>query len=181
MSSPKLADPIVFNYEQPNIKLSCNNLESSPTKQPITFHEALVNEDPLKVFGVTLDPTNTRDTATHSVKLNKAGLYHIHASVAKREGGSTVASLTIDVRFPGEANTFELMYGIQELADDFHTMQVAIPFRVLPNQLGTMIYLHFLSAGGSSNTKIRGWNQDTTAYEQGAQSGSWIEYTYLGP
>ena len=178
-TEPKIIDPVVFNYDRDHIKLTTNAIITSAVKQPLTYREAVVNENRNGTFSYNLDLTNGRDSDKLFIKLNRAGVYHISASVSKNGGGQAAVGLTIDVAFPGGA-PFEIDYQMAAIAD-FYTVSAGVPLRILPNQIGTTVSVNVKTGTGSSVSTIRGYDYPLGGYNPGAESGSWVDITYLGP
>ena len=109
MTEPKIADPIVFNYEKSHLKLTAIRQTLSSTKAALTCRERAIYEDPTDIFTYKLDPTGSRASVMFAVTLNKAGLYQITANIAIQQAGTVDVGLTIDVAFPGQA-TSEVAY-----------------------------------------------------------------------
>ena len=178
MTEPKLSDPIVFKYEQSHVKLLANRLALTSSKRALSWRQAAINENTDSVFSYKLDTTDLRAADQLFRTLNKPGLYDIKASVAAQpQGSSADCGMTISVGFPGQA-LFELAYSESQVGN-FQTVNCGIPFRVLPSQIGTRLEVTVKSA--TINTRVRGYNYGDTAYDPGAQSGSWLDVTYLGP
>jgi hypothetical protein len=180
-TDPKLSDPIVFTYDKAHLKLTANTIDTTDTKQAITWREAVVNENRAGVFGVTLDTTNGREAAKQAIVFNKAGIFMITSSVSKKgtANSHTQIGLTTDIRFPGASASFEIDYQFSTL-NDFHTLPSSITFRVLPNQIGTQLYVNVKSGAGSPPTTIRGYNYSSNSFDDGATAGSWLDIIYPG-
>ena len=109
--------------------------------------------------------------------MNKVSLYQITANIALLQTGTADVGLTIDVAFPSQT-TFEVAYSENNVTD-FDTVGVTLPFRVLPSQVGTRIFINSRAATGTPT--IRGYNTSTSAYDAGGQSGSFVDIVYEGP
>jgi hypothetical protein len=177
MTDPKIADPIVFNYEKSHLKLTAIRQTLSSTKASLTWRETSINEDPTDIFTYKLDPTGSRASDMFAVTLNKPGLYQITSNIALQQTGTADGGLTIDVAFPGQA-TFEIAYSENNVTD-FDTVGVTLPFRVLLSQVGTRIFISGRAATGTPT--IRGYSTSTSAYFAGGHSGSFVDIVFEGP
>ena len=177
MTKPKIADPIVFNYEKSHLKITAIRQTLSSTKASLTWRETSIDEDPTDIFTYKLDPTGSRASDMFAVTLNKPGLYRITSNKALQQTGTADVALTIDVAFPSQTS-FEVAYNENNVTD-FDTVGVTLPFRVLPSQVGTRIFINSRAATGTPT--IRGYNTSTSAYDAGGQSGSFVDIVYEGP
>lgn len=176
-TEPKLADKIVYKFQNSHIKLLANRLVLTNSKKSVGWREATVNEDQISAFTYALDNTDSRAADKLYITLNRAGLYDIKASASK-DSSLTKIGLTIDVSFPGQS-PFEVAFAEMTLTN-FETIIVGIPFRVLPSQVGTKLYISSKTDSGSGAV-IRGYNYGDSKYDDGAQAGSWLDIAYLGP
>ena len=103
MTEPKLADPIVFNYQKSHIKLLANRLTLNTNKQALMRRQSNINEDITSTFRDPTDTTNLRASDQLYVTLNKPGVYQITANTCHDSSGTAVTGLTIDVAFPAQA------------------------------------------------------------------------------
>ena len=81
--------------------------------------------------------------------------------------------------FSGLTSSFEIDYQLATL-NDYHTLPSSITFRVLPNRIGTQLFVNVKSGAGSAATTIRGYNYSSNSYDDGATAGSWLDIAYLG-
>jgi len=133
---PKLADPIVFNYEKSHLKLTAIRQTLTSSKAALTWREATVDEDPAHTCTYRLDPSGSRATDALFVTLNKPGLYKIASSVAVQlSSGTADVGIALDVQYPGQPIT-EKAYSESNVTD-FDNVHVTISVRVLPFQVGT--------------------------------------------
>ena len=178
MTDPKITDPIVFNYQKSHIKLLANRLTLNTNKQSLTWRQANITEDISSAFSYKTDTTNLRASDQLYVTLNKPGVYQITANACHDLAtGVADAGLTIDVAFPA-ATFFEIAYGENNITN-FDTVAVSIPFRVLPSQVGTKISINAKATSGSPS--VRGYNYSSSAFDAGAEGGSWVDILYQGP
>jgi hypothetical protein len=112
-----------------------------------------------------------------AVTLNKPGFYQITSNIALQQTGTADVALIIEVAFPGQTS-FEVAYSENNVTD-FDTCGVTLPFRVLPSQVGTRIFINSRAATGTPT--IRGYNTSTSAYDAGGQTGSFIDIVNEGP
>ena len=165
MTEPKIADPIVFNYEKSHLKLTAIRQTLSSAKAALTWRERAIDEDPTNIFTYKLDPTGSRASDMFAVTLNKAGLYQITANIAIQQAGTVDVGLTIDVALPNQA-TSEVAYSESNVTD-YDTVGVTLPFRVLPHQVGTKIFIYSRAATG--RPAIRGYNSSANAFDGGVK------------
>ena len=177
MTDPKTADPIVFNYQKSHIKLLANRLTLNTNKQALSWRQTNIAEDVTSTFSYKTDTTNARASDQLYVTLNKPGVYQITANTCHDSSGTADGGLTIDVAFPSQS-AFEIAYGENNI-NNFDTVAVSIPFRVLPSQVGSRIYIHAKATTGTPS--VRGYNYSSNAYDAGAESGSWLDIVYQGP
>ena len=177
MTEPKLADPIVFNYQSSQIKLLANRLTLNTNKQALSWRQSNISEDVTSTLSYKTDTTNARASDQLYVTLNKPGVYQITANTCHDSSGTADTGLTIDVAFPAQSS-FKVAYGENNI-NNFDTVAVSIPFRVLPSQVGTRIYINAKATTGTPS--VRGYNYSTSAYDSGAQAGSWVDIIFQGP
>ena len=174
---PKLADPIVFNYEKSHLKLTAIRQTLTSSKAALTWREATVDEDPAHTFTYRLDPSGSRATDALFVTLNKPGLYQIIAHITVQQAGTTDVGLTIDVALPNQAVS-EAVFSESNVTD-YDTVGATLSLRVLPHQVGTKIQI--LSRAATGSPAIRGYNTSANAYDDGGRTGSFLDITYQGP
>ena len=180
-TEPKLSDRIVFNYGGSHAKLAVNRTitTGSGTKVPLTWHSTLLDENRFGDITFKLKPNILPlANAEPIVYFNKAGLYQINASVSKDGSGSTEVGLQTNLRYLGQTS-FEYAYKEGGLTD-YNTLASSCIVRILPNQIGTELVVSIVAGGGSGDTNIRGFNYTTNTFDAGAQTGSFVEITYLG-
>jgi hypothetical protein len=169
---------MVFNYQQSHIKLLANRHQLTTNKTGITWRAAAIREDNNSVFSYNLDTANTRSSNQLYVTLNKVGLYEIEANACRQlSSGTGDAGLTIDIAFPNQSPV-EVAYG-ESTVNDFDTVTTSIPFRVLPSQVGTQIFINAKATNGVF--QVRGYHYATSSYDAGADTGSYLDITYQGP
>ena len=86
MTEPKIADPIVFNYDNLRIMLLANRQNLTTTKMALAWREANINEDPTSTFGYKLDTSNLRASDQLYVTLNTPGVYQNNSQRVSRVG-----------------------------------------------------------------------------------------------
>jgi len=158
-------------------------LTSQLAKKTLTWRSYRTNTDPDDIFTVNLDTTNTETEATKYVTLNRAGLYHITASIARDGTGFTdvtVCGLILTVKYPTKPDPTEIEYAYQESGmTDFTTFLTHNMLRVPAGLIGVKIAIEIKTRAGSGNTIVRGYNYTDNKFDAGSD-GSFLEITYLG-
>jgi len=178
-------DPIHYNSKFAHTLLSANRLTSQLIARPITWRSYRTNNDPDNVFTVNLDTENTGTEAQRFITLNRAGLYHITASIARdntsvRGPQVTTCGLILIVRYPTVPTPSSLEYAYRESGmNDFTTFLTSNILKVPANLVGVQIAIEIKSQLGSADAIIRGYKNNTNTFDAGSD-GSFLEITYLG-
>ena len=190
-------DRVVYSPTKDHVMLNMNRLTvgGNWTNFPMTYYEAQDdNPDHLKAFSFRLgkdekakgaagiDPYNG---AMSVITLNYPGTYILRASVMREDTGESRFSTVFVATVPNTTLPTTAAHVLAgEIAKQTHILKpletnlLSVVYEVPPNEAGTAIQVFCRQDQSSSDTFIiRGYNYDTSGYDPGSFSGSFVGLT----